>query len=259
MASTSQKKATGYDKYINWKIFFIPVVLLFAILFMPTPYGMKDVGMEYKVGPRAVVDFITQSLFNTKRENAAQWELVCAQIMEQNMQMGALGRKSFLKRDLKWVHSNQIAADKENFDQAVTFIKEKTSDAVYVHATPDFPESWQYILTPKAAKLCFKSFSQQFCFIGHSHIPAIFMLDSSECINRKSREIYISKGSRYIINCGSVGQPRDNNPLASYGIYDSEKEIYQHNRVEYDIRQTQKKIIEAGLPPYLAKRLELGR
>ena len=64
MAAQIQKKATGYDKYVNWKIFFIPVVLLFVILSIPTPYGMKDVGTEYKVGPRAVVNFFTQALFN---------------------------------------------------------------------------------------------------------------------------------------------------------------------------------------------------
>ena len=132
MASTIQKKATGYDKYVNWKIFFVPVVLLFAILYMPTPHGMKDVGMEYKVGPKAVVNFIAQSLFKIKREDASQWELVCAQIMEQNMQMGALGKKSFLKRDLKWAHANRIEADKQNFDKAFAFIEDKISEEAYL-------------------------------------------------------------------------------------------------------------------------------
>jgi len=138
-------------------------------------------------------------------------------------------------------------------------LKEKTNDAVYVHATPYFPESWQYITTTTIAELCFESFAQQFCFMGHSHIPAIFILNINGSISEGSGKINITKRSRYIINCGSVGQPRDENPLASYGIYDSEKEIYQLIRVEYDIKKTQKKIIKAGLPTYLAKRLELGR
>jgi diadenosine tetraphosphatase ApaH/serine/threonine PP2A family protein phosphatase len=138
-------------------------------------------------------------------------------------------------------------------------LKEKTNDTVYVHATPYFPESWQYIRTTTAAKHCFDSFSQQFCFIGHSHVPAIFILNNNGSISEKSGEISTSKKSRYIINCGSIGQPRDEIPLAAYGIYDSEKEIYQLVRVEYDIKKAQKKIIEAGLPPYLAKRLEMGR
>ena len=76
MAAQIQKKATGYDKYVNWKIFFIPVVLLFVVLSIPTPYGMKDVGTEYKVAPTVVVNFITQSLFNEKSVDAEQWELL---------------------------------------------------------------------------------------------------------------------------------------------------------------------------------------
>jgi len=132
MAAQIQKKATGYDKYVNWKIFFIPVVLLFVILSIPTPYGMKDVGTEYKVGPRAVVNFLTQALFNRAGGEAEQWQLVCAQIMEQNIQMGALAKKSFLKRDLKWAQSNNIPTGKENFTKAVGFIKENVTDAAYL-------------------------------------------------------------------------------------------------------------------------------
>ena len=101
MAEDTKIKATGYDKYVNWKIFFIPVALLFVILLMPTPYGMQDVGTEYKVGPKAVVNFLTETLFQQKERAAEQWELACAQIMEQNMQMGALGKKAFSEAQFK--------------------------------------------------------------------------------------------------------------------------------------------------------------
>jgi sodium-dependent dicarboxylate transporter 2/3/5 len=132
MAEKTRRKATGYDKYVNWKIFFVPVALLFAVLWMPTPYGMKDVGTEYKVGPGAVVNFITQTLFNNKRAAAEQWELACAQIMEQNMKMGALGKTGFLKRNLRWALSYHIPVDKENFDKAMAFVKENVSDEKYL-------------------------------------------------------------------------------------------------------------------------------
>ena len=135
MTEKSQKKLTGYDKYVNWKVFCFPVALLFVMLLMPTPYGMKDVGMEYKVGPTAVVNFITQSLFNKKSVDAEQWELLCAQIMEQNIQMGALGKKSFLNRDLKWAKGNKIPADKENYDKAMAFVAKKVSDETYLDTT----------------------------------------------------------------------------------------------------------------------------
>jgi len=132
MAAKTTKKATGYDKYVNWKIFFIPVALLFAILFMPTPYGMKDVGTEYKVGPKAVINFITKSLFEKKSEDAEQWELICAQIMEQNVHMGALGKNSFWKRDLKWAKSYKIQADKVNFEKALAYVTENVSDEAFL-------------------------------------------------------------------------------------------------------------------------------
>jgi anion transporter len=135
MTQKSQKKLTGYDKYVNWKIFCFPVALLFAILLMPTPYGMKDVGMEYKVGPTAAVNFITQSLFNKKSADAEQWELLCARIVEQNLQMGALAKKSFLKRDLPWAKGNKIPADKENFDKAMAFVDKTVSDEAYLDMT----------------------------------------------------------------------------------------------------------------------------
>ena len=102
-----EKKITGYDKYVDWKMFSIPVVLFFVLLLMPTPYGMKDVGTEYRVGPKAVIGHITQALFNIKSSDAEQWQLLTAQIMEQNMNMGALTRGRYLKRDLKWCKTKQ--------------------------------------------------------------------------------------------------------------------------------------------------------
>ncbi len=131
MESTTTKKATGYDKYVDWKIFSIPVVLLFVILFMPTPYGMKDVGVEYKVAPKAVVDFFTQSLFNKQTADTEQWELLAAKIMHENMLMGSLGKSAYEKRDLKWAQNQKIPADQKNFDRGMAFVKEKVSDETY--------------------------------------------------------------------------------------------------------------------------------
>jgi len=132
MADKMTKKPTGYDKYVNWRIFIIPVVLLFVVLLMPTPYGMKDVGTEYRVGPKAVVDLITQKLFDRQSMDADQWQLVAARVMEQNMQMGALSRKNFLKRDLKWVQNYGILTDQKNFERAYAFIREKIDDEAYL-------------------------------------------------------------------------------------------------------------------------------
>ena len=115
MESTTTKKATGYDKYVDWKIFSIPVVLLFVILYMPTPYGMKDVGVEYKVAPKAVVNFFTQSLFDKPTADTEQWELLAARIMHENMLMGSLGKGAFEKRDFKWTQSQKFPGRSTKF------------------------------------------------------------------------------------------------------------------------------------------------
>ncbi len=123
-----KKKVTGYDKYIDWKIFIIPVVLFFAVLFMPTPYGMKDVGMEYTVATPKVLSYLSNELFSVKSEDAQQWQLLCTQIMEQNMRIGALSKDRFLKRDAKWCKKYKIAAQKANLEKAQAFINASYND-----------------------------------------------------------------------------------------------------------------------------------
>ena len=128
MAEKAKKKVAGYDKYVNWKIFIIPVLVFFGLLIMPTPYGMKDVATEYKVGPKAVVNFLTTELFGQKSADVAQWQLLTAQMMERNMRMGALTKDRFLKRDLKWCKKYKIQADAVNFKKARNYIKDNISD-----------------------------------------------------------------------------------------------------------------------------------
>ncbi|HKL82709.1 MAG TPA: DASS family sodium-coupled anion symporter [Desulfobacter sp.] len=123
-----KKKVTGYDKYIDWKMFIIPVVLFFAALFMPTPYGMKDVGMEYTIAPQKVVSSITAALFSVKSEEAAQWQLLTAQIMEQNMRIGAMNKKRFMARDAQWCKKYKIPVQKANLEKAQEYIH-NVSDA----------------------------------------------------------------------------------------------------------------------------------
>ena len=128
MADKQKKKTTGYDKYVDWKIFFIPVVLFFLILILPTPYGMKDVGTEFNVGPTRIINFVTLKLFDKSGSDAEQWQLITAQVMEQNMQMGALSKKRFMSRDLKWCKSYKISADRKNLEKGQTFINDNISD-----------------------------------------------------------------------------------------------------------------------------------
>ncbi len=100
------------------------------------------------------------------------------------------------------------------------------------------------------------------CFFGHSHIPSVFTWEHDgirvEAVRGSRRRLVLEPGRRYLVNPGSVGQPRDRNPRASYAIYDSEEKTVSFDRVSYDARSTRSKILKAGLPPVLGDRLLLG-
>jgi diadenosine tetraphosphatase ApaH/serine/threonine PP2A family protein phosphatase len=129
----------------------------------------------------------------------------------------------------------------------------------FVHATPNDPGEWNYIFTSEEAEEGFRAMTSELAFIGHSHRPMILAKAGKEKVTASEEEEAILKeGVRYIINVGSVGQPRDGNPRAAYGLYDEACRKYLLKRVSYDVQTAQKKIIRAGLPPYLARRLSFG-
>jgi len=96
------------------------------------------------------------------------------------------------------------------------------------------------------------------CFFGHTHIPIIIKKEE-DIIPEENFELKIEEDTIYFINPGSVGQPRDGNSKASFGIYDSDQNIFRFIRVEYNIDNTAKQVLEAKLHPFLAERLYAGR
>ncbi len=129
-----------------------------------------------------------------------------------------------------------------------------------VHATPLNPSAWDYILSLEDAVENFPHFQGQCCFIGHSHVPVVIVQDQSQKVSVKQvTELTFVENERYIINIGSVGQPRDFDPRATFATFDTEAKHYRLFRVHYDIQKTQKKILERGLPPFLAERLSTGQ
>lgn len=129
-----------------------------------------------------------------------------------------------------------------------------------VHGTPDAPSKWYYILSKSDALDAFDRFEKEICFIGHSHVPAIFEQDQQGKIDFVgASRMLLSPESRYIVNVGSVGQPRDKDPRAAYTIWDTESRDFQQHRVEYDVIKTQKKMIDAKFPGYLILRLQRGK
>lgn len=134
-------------------------------------------------------------------------------------------------------------------------------ELLFVHASPKALPGYKYILTPEAAKENFEVFTEKVCFIGHSHRPLIFKehdLNVCETDSVYTDSVKTDSKYRYIVNVGSVGQPRDWNPSLSFGVYDTEGCKYSNYRVKYPAEATSKKIFLAGLPASLAERILKG-
>jgi predicted phosphodiesterase len=146
----------------------------------------------------------------------------------------------------------------------VLYIKElplvmERDDFTLVHGSPREPV-WEYILSISSASENFAYFRSKYCLVCHSHVPAVFKLGKGGCsFSRFLPESAVGLGEeRLIINPGSVGQPRDGDPRASYAIYDSEVGQVRLYRVPYDITATQARMVEERLPIRLVARLSHG-
>jgi len=129
-----------------------------------------------------------------------------------------------------------------------------------VHATPDAPEEWNYIQKEADIVRNMEILETHVCFIGHSHIPVVFVRnEKGEILIQDASEIRIREGSSYLINVGSVGQPRDGDPRAAYGIFDTEERCFRLKRLNYPVDRVQKKMVAEGLPKMLIERLGFGQ
>ncbi len=127
-----------------------------------------------------------------------------------------------------------------------------------VHATLDVPQRWGYVFDKLMAAASFTYQNTAVCFFGHTHVPVAFVRDNM-VRGGPYAKFKIEAGRKYFINVGSVGQPRDGNPKASYVVYDLVEGSVELRRLDYDIPKAQQKILAAGLPERLAARLALGR
>ena len=135
---------------------------------------------------------------------------------------------------------------------------EKVKNFTIVHSTLDMPEMWGYVFENLEAEASFNYQTTPVCFFGHTHVPLAFE-KGPEISGGTYKRIKLKRGVKYFVNPGSIGQPRDGDPKASYAIYNSETREINLFRVSYDIAKTQRKNREAGLPEALALRLEVGR
>ncbi len=132
-----------------------------------------------------------------------------------------------------------------------------------VHGSLHLPDQFGYVISPVEALDSFRHQETELCFLGHSHVPTIYLRrtrepDDIHVVPQSEVEIEYEGFDRVLFNVGSVGQPRDEDPRAAYGLVDTEAKTASIRRVPYDIAAVQQKIRAAGLPEVLAHRLALG-
>lgn len=179
---------------------------------------------------KVIADLESSSLFNPAAAFSAEWSKL--KISAANFQ--------YLKK---------LPKGPQVIDRFITICHGSTFDEDY------------YVFSQFEASESFKFMETSIGFFGHTHFPIIYYLRNEKLdivpLSENTR-IKLDGNTRYLINPGSIGQPRDKNPASSYIVFDSTKMEISFNRFTYEVSKTQKKIREAGLPELLASRLEAG-
>ena len=183
----------------------------------------------------------------------------CDKVVIGNHDHAALGLTSteyfndFAKISTHWT-TNNLSEENKSFLHELDFTY-SSDKFLAVHATPSAPSMWHYILSEVDAQHEFKFFDERICFIGHSHFPIVF---NDRAGFTRAPRVKLEPGEKFIVNVGSVGQPRDGNPKACFCVYDLEEDVIEFVRLDYDMEKTREKIIRTGLPVFLADRLKKG-
>lgn len=206
-------------------------------------YCLGDI-VGYGANPNECLDLVTR---------------VCSRVIIGNHDHAAIGLTNvnyfndFARVSAYWTYS-VLSDDNKKYLMSLNF-SWQNEKILLVHATPTEPALWHYVLTDQEAKHEFESFSTAACFIGHSHFPVIF---SEKTGYVKNQKYVLNPRDKYLINVGSVGQPRDGNPKTCFCVYNSDKGEIEYIRLSYDVSLAREKIVMAGLPLFLGDRLLKG-
>lgn len=187
--------------------------------------------------------------------------LICLMGNHDAASLGGLDLEDFnteAQKSVKWMMDHLSPENKAYMGELPE--KYHYNSFTMAHGSPRYP-IWEYILTTNDARNNFHAFNTKYCLVGHSHVPVIFRhrkKDDQVHMEIPPAGIVVKLKPRAILNPGSVGQPRDHNPNASYAIYDLSLGTWELRRVAYNYQLVQKMIEEAGLPLRNAARLEGG-
>ena len=155
-----------------------------------------------------------------------------------------------------WTRS-QLTSEHKQFLNNLDLIYQNDS-FILVHGTLNQPEFFYYLFSNEDSMETFHLMDRSVCFVGHTHIPQIFIKREENIIQWPLKEVDVDQKNKYIVNVGSVGQPRDGNPMAAYCIFDTVLKKIEIKRIRYDVNKARLKILRAGLPQSLAQRLAIG-
>jgi diadenosine tetraphosphatase ApaH/serine/threonine PP2A family protein phosphatase len=165
----------------------------------------------------------------------------------------------FARAAAEWTAA-QLRSEQVRYLAALPLVREEAG-ATLVHASPLDPGEWTYLVSPRDGARVFPAFATPLCFVGHSHMPASWVCGEDRRVEFAPGPARLSlrPGRRYVVNVGSVGQPRDGDPAAAYAVWDLEAASVEVRRVGYDADEARRRIHAAGLPAILGDRLLRGR
>ncbi len=181
-----------------------------------------------------------------------------------NHDHGAVGKTSIRSFNdsaataVRWTRSKLSIANRVYLENLP--LTERLEPMLIVHASPSEPDEWFYLTNLADAEEEMEYYPDRVCLVGHTHCPfAVEQLPGQRARLITEDSFELKSEARYLINVGSVGQPRDGDPRACAVIYNSRTGVLSFYRVEYDVAATQKRIRAADLPQVLADRLVQGR
>lgn len=160
---------------------------------------------------------------------------------------------------LDW-HARELREEHHDWLKTLSY-KETWENLAFCHGSPINIEEYEYVINLDHADKLVANWDEleDITFIGHSHLTKSFCLEKEkQATELEGPVLQFEKGKKYIVTVGSVGQPRDNDNRACFGVYDSEKNTFTYHRTEYDIRSAARKIFESDLSSDFAKRLFFG-
>jgi diadenosine tetraphosphatase ApaH/serine/threonine PP2A family protein phosphatase len=157
------------------------------------------------------------------------------------------------------LHANMLSPENMAWLRSLPYDK-REERLRFCHGSPINLEEFEYIFSLEQAARCLPIWPElgDVTFIGHSHLCKAFALTENDAFEVVAQKFVIRKNHRYIVSVGSVGQPRDYDPRASYTIFDTDEQTFEFRRVEYDIESAARKIASLDLEPNFANRLYVG-